>query len=230
MAAPSNRLLGALSSVDLAILTPHLQPVALPLRYDLERSQRRIENVYFMEAGIASVVAQQGDQTEVEVGLIGFEGMSGIAVLLGADQTPQATYMQVAGEGRKISVRQFRAALQSSETMAAVFLRYVHVFLMQTSQTAIANARCPLARRLARWILMAQDRTRVSELPLTHEFLSLMLGVRRPGVTETLQMLKKQKLIETARNLIVVRDRKALQKLAGAAYGAPEQEYRRLIG
>lgn len=230
MAVPRNRLLGTLSSADLAILTPHLQHVALPLRHDLERSQRRIENIYFVEAGIASVVAQQGNQTQVEVGLIGFEGMTGIAVLLGAEQTPQATYMQVAGEGRKISVRQFRAALESSETMAAVFLRYVHVFLMQTSQTAIANARCPLVRRLARWILMAQDRTRVSELPLTHEFLSLMLGVRRPGVTETLQMLKKQRLIETARNLIVVRDRKALQKLAGAAYGAPEQEYRRLIG
>jgi CRP-like cAMP-binding protein len=227
--APRNRLLAALLPSDIAILQPHLRHVVLPLKRDLERPHRRVDNVYFIEAGIASVVAEQENQTRAEVGLIGCEGMSGIAVLLGTAQTPHATYMQIAGEGLKISTAQFRAALMASDTMTAVFLKYVHVFMMQTSQTAISNARAPLVKRLARWILMAHDRTRDVMLPLTHEFLSLMLGVRRAGVTETLQILKRQKLIETRRNLIIVRDRKGLQKTAGGAYGAPEREYRRLI-
>jgi CRP-like cAMP-binding protein len=228
--ATRNRLLAALLSSDRALLAPHLRQVTLPLRHDLERSGRRIETIYFIEAGIASVVAEQKDEVLVEVGLIGSEGMSGMAVLLGAEQTPHSTYMQVAGEGQQISVKQFRDALEASDTLKNALLKFVHVFMMQTSQTAIANARTPLAKRLARWVLMAHDRNRDNVLPLTHEFLALMLGVRRAGVTETLQTLKRQKLIETGRNLIVVKDRKGLQRIAGAAYGIPEREYRRLIG
>jgi CRP-like cAMP-binding protein len=227
--AQRNRLLGALLPSDWALLAPHLRHVTLPLRQDLERSDRRIENLYFIESGVASVVAVQQDKVLVEVGLIGFEGMSGMAVLLGAEQTPHSTYMQIAGEGQKISLKQFQAALAASDTLRDVFLKFVHVFMMQTSQTAIANARTPITQRLARWILMAHDRSSDDVLPLTHEFLALMLGVRRAGVTETLQILKQQTLIETGRSLIVVKDRKGLQKVAGAAYGVPEREYRRLF-
>jgi CRP-like cAMP-binding protein len=227
---PHNKMLAALSSKDLALLTPHLRELPLPLRYELERPGRRIENVYFIESGIASVVAEQSDEVLAEVGLIGCEGMSGMAILLGADPTPHSTYMQVAGEGQKISTKDFRGALKASDTMRDIFLKYVHVFMMQTSQTAITNSRRSLTQRLARWILMAHDRSRDNTIPLTHEFLSLMLGVRRAGVTETLQILKQQKLIETGRNLIVVRNRSGLQKTAGAAYGGPEREFRRLFG
>jgi CRP-like cAMP-binding protein len=102
--------------------------------------------------------------------------------------------------------------------------------MVQTTHTAIANARAHIDRRLARWILMAQDRTGNKMLPLTHEFLALMLGVRRPGVTEALQSLKRQKLIETGRNQITVLNRHGIEKMAGASYGVPEKEYRRLIG
>ena len=96
--------------------------------------------------------------------------------------------------------------------------------------TAIANARANIDKRLARWILMAHDRTGGNALPLTHEFLSLMLGVRRAGVTEALQNLRSRKLIENGRNKIVVRDRKGIERMAGGSYGTPEKEYRRLIG
>jgi CRP-like cAMP-binding protein len=102
--------------------------------------------------------------------------------------------------------------------------------MVQTTHTAIANARAQIDRRLARWILMAHDRTGDKTLPLTHEFLALMLGVRRPGVTEALQSLKGQKLIETGRNQIRVLSRNGIEKMAGASYGVPEKEYRRLIG
>ncbi len=229
-AQPRNQLLAAMSPADLALLLPHLQPVAMPLLKDLERPNRRIETVYFMEAGVASVVAVQPDATKIEVGLIGREGMSGTAVVLGGDQSPHATYIQIAGEGLRITADELREAMKASESLRTLLLKFVQVFTVQTAHTAIANARAHIDRRLARWILMAHDRIRDNTLPLTHEFLSLMLGVRRAGVTVALQSLKRQKLIDTARNQIIILDRKGIERKAGASYGVPEKEYRRLVG
>jgi CRP-like cAMP-binding protein len=138
--------------------------------------------------------------------------------------------MQVAGEGQRIAAPDLRRAMQSSGSLHAVLLKFVQVFMVQTAHTAIANARAHIDQRLARWILMAHDRTRDDTLPLTHEFLALMLGVRRPGVTETVQSLKRQGLIDSSRNRIVVLNRKGIEQAAGESYGMPEREYRRLIG
>src|ERR1700733_1573022 len=107
-ARPRNKLLAAMALTDRALLLPHLRPVAMPLLMDMERPNRRIETVYFMEDGIASVVAVQPDATKVEVGLIGPEGMSGSAVILGGDQSPHATYIQVAGAGKRIAADELR--------------------------------------------------------------------------------------------------------------------------
>jgi CRP-like cAMP-binding protein len=227
---PRNRLLAALSPTDLALLQPHLRSLGMAVRHEIERPNRRIDAVYFMTAGIASVVAVQADKTQVEVGLIGSEGMSGTAVVLGGEQTPHSTYIQVAGEAQWIKADELRKAMRASGSLHAMLLKYVQVFMVQTTHTAIANARAQIDRRLARWILMAHDRTGDKTLPLTHEFLALMLGVRRPGVTEALQSLKRQKLIDTGRNQIVVLNRKRIEKMAGHSYGVPEREYRRLIG
>jgi CRP-like cAMP-binding protein len=225
-----NQLLAAMSAGDFALLRPHLQPIAMPVLKAMERPNRRIEAVYFMEAGIASVVGIQPNGTKVEVGLIGREGMSGIAVLLGGDQSPNSTYMQVAGEGQRMPAKDLRKAMDASKSLRKLLLNFVQVFMAQTTQTAIANARANIDRRLARWILMAHDRTHNDTLPLTHEFLALMLGVRRPGVTDALQKLKRRKLIDTGRNRILVRNRKGIERVAQGSYGVPEQEYRRLIG
>jgi len=225
-----NRLLSVLSDGDFALLQPHLRHVALPLLYDLERPNRKIEMVYFMEAGIASIVAVQSDGSRVEVGLVGREGMSGVAVVLGGAQSPHSTYIQVAGEGQRIKASELRNAQNASPSLRDLLLKFAQVFMVQTAHTAIANARAHIDQRLARWVLMAHDRTDDKTIPLTHEFLSLMLGVRRAGVTEALQILKRQKLIDTGRNQIVVRNRKGLERKAGSSYGAPEKEYRRLIG
>jgi CRP-like cAMP-binding protein len=227
---PRNRLLAAMSAADLALIRPHLKPVAMPLLKDMERPNRRIETIYFMEAGMASVVAEQPDETRVEVGLIGAEGMSGTAVVLGGDQSPHATYIQAAGEAQQMAAKELRKAIDTSETLRTLLLKFVQVFMVQTAHTAIANACARIDQRLARWILMAHDRARGDTLALTHEFLALMLGVRRAGVTEALQSLKRQKLIDTGRNQILVLNRKGLEKVAGSSYGVPEKEYRRLIG
>jgi CRP-like cAMP-binding protein len=202
----------------------------MPLLKDMERANRRIETIYFMEAGIASVVAEQPDETKVEVGLIGSEGMSGIAVVLGGDQSPHATYIQAVGEAQQMGAKELRKAMDTSESLRSLLLKFVQVFMVQTAHTAIANARAKIDQRLARWILMAHDRVRNDTLALTHEFLALMLGVRRAGVTEALQSLKRQKLIDTGRNQILVLNRKGIERVAGNSYGVPEKEYRRLIG
>jgi CRP-like cAMP-binding protein len=151
-------------------------------------------------------------------------------VVLGGDQSPHSTCIQVAGEGQRISAKELRKAMNASGSLHRLLLKFVQVFMVQTAHTAIGNARSHIDQRLARWILMAHDRTGDKTLPLTHEFLSLMLGVRRAGVTEAVQSLKRQKLIDSGRNQIVVRDRKGIERMAGGSYGVPEKEYRRLSG
>jgi CRP-like cAMP-binding protein len=228
--ASPNLLLASLSSSDRRRLQAHLQPVTLALRQVLEQPDKRVDAVYFPEAGFASVVAIQADDTHVEVGLIGREGMTGLTIVLGNHRAPHSTYMQAAGQGQCIKATELRKAMQASPSLQGALLKYVQVFMVQTAHTAVANARAKIEARLARWILMAQDRLDGASLPLTHEFLSLMLGVRRAGVTEALHALEAMKLIRSARGEVVVLNRKGIERKAGNAYGAPEAEFRRLIG
>jgi len=195
---------------------------------DIERPNRRIEAIYFPESGIVSVVAVQ-KKTQVEVGLIGGEG-TGLPIVLGDDRTPHSTYVQVAGAGQCIPARDLANVLGASRSLRELLLKYVQAFRVQTTHTAVCNARSRLDQRLARWLLMAHDRLDTNLLPLTHEFLSLMLGVRRAGVTEALHMFKTRRLIANDRSQITVRDRKGLERIAGQAYGIPEAEYWRLLG
>jgi CRP-like cAMP-binding protein len=225
-----NRLLACLSPEDMEALRPHLQAVQLPLRLVLEKPDSAIENVFFPETGIASVVATQAHEERVEVGLIGREGMSGLSIVLGNHQSPNTTYMQVAGAGHRIAAAALRAVLSERPGVQKILLKYVQAFVAQLSHAAIANAHGHLDERLARWILMAHDRTSGATIPLTHEFLSLMLGVRRAGVTEALHTLVKQGLVKSARGVITVLDREGLELSAGDSYGVPESEYRRLLG
>src|SRR6267154_440970 len=175
-----NQLLERLSEVDLKSLRPHLTSVGMGLHYDLEVPNKQIKHVYFMESGFASFVAT-GPHTSVEVGLIGREGMSGSAVVMGNHRSPHAIYIQAAGKGHRISVARLRKAVKASESMQMLFLKYFQTFMIQTSHTAISNARAHIGQRLARWILMAHDRLGTAALPITHQFFALMLGVRRAG-------------------------------------------------
>jgi CRP-like cAMP-binding protein len=231
MAGPiENSLLASLSSDDFQLLESQLEPVTLALRKSLERPDKRIDVVYFPESGFASVVARQPNGKEVEVGLIGREGMSGLPIVLGNHRSPHATYIQAAGRGRCIRSSHLRTALGSSRSLQARLLKFVQAFGVQTAHTAIANAQSRLDQRLARWLLMAHDRIGDNRLPLTDEFLSLMLAVRRAGVTEAVHALESRGLIKRTRGQIVVRDRRGLEQTAGASYGVPEAEYRRLMG
>jgi CRP-like cAMP-binding protein len=215
---------------DVDLLTPFLEALDLPLRYRLEAADKRIEYAYFLDDGIASVVAQSASARPIEVGLIGREGMTGLSIVMGTDSSPFETYMQVAGRGRRIQGKHLLAAIAQSTTLQSNLLRYGQAFFVQSANTAMCNGRAKIEERLARWLLMAHDRLDGDKLPLTHEFLSIMLGVRRPGVTVALNLLVKNGLISARRGIITVIDRKGLEASSKGAYGAPETEFKRLFG
>lgn len=223
-----NRLLRASSKADLALLTPWLEPVELKLRQSIEQANKPIRHVYFPESGIISVVAKSaGDQ--IEAGLIGREGMSGAAVVLGNHRSPNDAYVQMSGSGHRISAARLREALDESKGLHRRLQRFAHVLMVQIAQTAFANGKARIDERLARWLLMVHDREGDDHLALTHEFIAVMLGVRRSGVTDALHELEGKGLIRASRGAIEMVSRKGLIALAGGIYGVPEAEYERLL-
>ena len=225
-----NRLLATLLPEDFRLLETQLEPVSLPLRTCLIEPDTPIEHVYFLEQGIASNVAVLPRGRRIEVAVIGSEGLSGTPVLLGADRTPHECFIQVPGAGLRIGSDDLRRAVTASVSLHQHLLRYVQALTLQTAQTALANGSCKLEERLARWLLMCHDRVDGDGLSTTHEFLSLMLGVRRTGVTEMLNVFEDRGLISTQRGQVTVLDRVGLEDVAGDSYGVPEAEYSRLIG
>jgi len=225
-----NRLLLALSPQEVKLLEPWLERVTLSVGTRLAEPNALIEDIYFLEQGIASVVATTPQDRRIEAGIIGREGLSGIPVLLGADRTPHECFMQIAGAGLRIKAHDVRRAMAASASLHRHLLRFVQAFMIQMGQTALANACHVIEQRLARWLLMCHDRVDGDELATTHEFLSLMLGVRRAGVTVALQAFEERGLIATQRGQVTVLNRAKLEGVAGDSYGAAEAEYERLIG
>lgn len=225
-----NRLLAKLCPEDFDLLQPYLEPVTLNRGDVLITPHQPIEHVYFLEAGITSIIANTAGGRRIEIGLTGRDGLVGTPVLLGVDSTPHETFMQIAGSGLRIEAQKLREAIQQSSSLHALLLRYVQAFTIQTSHTALSNGSHKIEERLARWLLMCHDRLDGDDLPLKHEFIALMLGVRRAGVTEALNILEKRGIIQASRANIVIVDRARLEETAGDSYGVPEAEYHRLIG
>ena len=224
-----NRLLSGLTPEDFGLLQPHLETVPLEMRQWVIKAGEPIQHVTFPEHGIISILADTS-QGRIEVGLIGPEGMAGVPVVLGIDHSPHGYMVQAEGEALRIPAQDLRTAMRHSPSLHAGFLRYAHALMIQTAQTAYANAGFGIEARLARWILMTDDRLNHDELPLTHDFLSMMLGVRRPGVTIAVQNLESNRLIRAKRGHITVLDRTGLEGVADGAYGASEAEYASVMG
>jgi CRP-like cAMP-binding protein len=224
-----NRLLASLSSEDIATLQPHLEPVPLAVRQVLIEPNTAIEHIYFPEAGMASVT-NNSSGGKIEVGVVGREGMVGLPIVLGIDQTPYEHFMQIAGHGWRIAVQDLEQAMAESSSLHRQLLRYAQASHVQVSETAFANANSDVEARLARWLLMCHDRVEGDDIPLTHEFIAMMLGVRRPGVTVALHVLEGMQVIRSKRGVVTVLDREKLEELADEAYGLSEAEYTRLIG
>jgi CRP-like cAMP-binding protein len=225
----NNQLLAALSCDDLETLKHGFEAVDLPRRTWLEHPNKKIDHIYFMESGIASVVATSSPKREVEIGIIGHEGMTGLAILHLNDRHPYSVYIQVEGSAQRVEADAVRQLMERSVACRRIFLGFAQSFMIQVAETAVTNARATVEERLARWLLMAQDRVGDPEIPLTHEFLSLMMASRRPGVTEASHELARKGLISGKRGRIAVIDREGLEERAGSFYGAPELELKRIL-
>ncbi|MDR9780971.1 Crp/Fnr family transcriptional regulator [Rhizobium redzepovicii] len=225
-----NQLLRSLRREDLARLEPHLEPVDLKIKDILVEQDKPIEHVYFVEEGIASVVTVSPAGRTLEVSNVGREGMTGISILFDVDRTPLRTFMQVAGTGFRFPVEVLLKEMEASPSLRRKLLRYAHTVMIQTSDTALALGHYTVNQRLARWILMGHDRADGNDVPLTHEFLALMLGVRRAGVSIALAIIEGEGMIRAMRGHVVVRDRAKLIDMAGGSYGLSEAEYARVLG
>jgi CRP-like cAMP-binding protein len=216
--ARSNLILSHLSATDFTLLEPHLKAVDMPVRLQLESRNKSIKHVYFIDTGVVSVVANGLGTRSIEVGLIGSEGMTGFALIMGADRAANESLVQIAGSGRRIGATNLRHAINRSVSLHRAFLRYGNSFANQTSRTALANGRSNIEERLARWLLMAHDRVDGDEVHLTHEFLSTMLGVRRAGVTGALGTLQDAGLVRSNRGFISILDRAGLEDSTDGTY------------
>ena len=227
----NNHLLNILESEVKESLLPLLQTVDLPQKKIIEDANSPIDYCYFPISGVASVVAMAAESRQrVEVGLVGRDGMTGIVAILGAESTPNQTIMQISGEGLRVKITDLMSLTNKHPRLTTLFTRYAHAFSIQSSETALTNGKGTLAQRLARWILMADDRIPGHDFHISHEFLALMIGVRRAGVTEALHLLEGQGLIKSQRSYLMVLDRNGLKKIATWTYGVAEAEYKRLFG
>lgn len=229
-ASSGNLLLAALAPSDRELLGPHLEAMPLPLSMVLLQPHAPIEHVYFLTAGLASDVAMTGEDRPVECGLIGVDGLVGLPIVLGTDRGVHESLMQIDGHGYRIRSDALQRALEESAGLRRVLLNYAHAFMAQTGQSAACNARHGIEQRLARWLMMAHDRMPDDRVPLTHDYLALMLGVRRAGVTVALHELEGERLVRGGRGHITVLDRPRLERKSCVCYGLVKQEFERVLG
>ena len=220
-----NSLLTALEPAEYSQLLDGAESVHLPLRTVLYEANGPIAHVFFLERGVASIIAPVGDGVSVEVGTVGNEGFVGLPLLFGADREPNKAFIQVADGGVRVTAAVFQTSVAESAPLRALLLRYAQSYLSQVSQSSACNRAHSIEERCARWLLMTHDRVAADEFPLTQEFLALMLGVRRAGVTVAAGMLQKAGFIEYRHGRINVVDRIGLENAACPCYRIIRESY-----
>lgn len=224
-----NALLSLVTAEARKRLTPIFERVAIKDRRVLHHADAPIEHAYFLESGLVSVLANLGDGTTMEAWLIGAEGMVGIPLIFGERMSSNRRIAIMPGAALRVSANEFQDALNDEPGFREVMLGYAHLILYQASQTGACNASHPFEQRLARWLLMADDRCNHSRMRLTHQILSRMLGVRRATVTDTINCLEKKKLLRKSRATIDVLDREGLAAVSCNCYRAIHLKYQRLL-
>ncbi|HEY9602515.1 MAG TPA: Crp/Fnr family transcriptional regulator [Allocoleopsis sp.] len=223
-----NRLLAAIPSESKARLEPNLERVSLAFREVLYESRELIEYVYFPINGVISLLTIVEECTLAEVGLVGNEGMVGVSVFLGIEATPFKAIVQVPGEAMRMKADVFKALVNPDSPLYSLLLRYTHALMFQISQSAACNPHHSVKERCCRWLLMTRDRVHSDQFPLTHEFLSQMLGVRRASITVVAGMLQKAGLIRYSRGQMTIKDRQGLEALSCECYRFVKEEEDRL--
>jgi CRP-like cAMP-binding protein len=226
---PLNRLLALLSARDDAALQPHLERLPLAFKQSLYQADKQLEFVYFIETGVASLVNTMANGQAAEVGTIGNEGIVGLPLVLGDDQAPTAVYVQVPGAGLRMEASRFKRELAHSPTMQVVMLRYVHALFNQVAQSAACNHFHSLEQCCCRWLLMTRDRMDSDRFLLTQEFLAMMLGVQRPGVSIAAGSLQRAGLITYNRGNVTILDGAGLKRRSCECYSVSKREFDRLL-
>ena len=224
-----NRLLGLLSAADYGRLKPHLEPTPLKYRQSLYRANEAIRYVYFIETGVGSLVNTMANGQAAEVGTIGNEGVVGLPLLLADDRAPTTVYIQVPGAGLRMKASLFTEEFARSPSMRTVMHHYVHAFFNQVAQSAACNQFHSIEQRCSRWMLMTHDRMQSSEFLLTQEFLAMMLGVQRTGVTAAASTLQRDGLIRYVRGIVTIANRRGLEKRSCECYRVSKLEFDRLL-
>jgi len=226
---PRNRLLALLPAQELAQLWPRLERTELVSRQTLHLPEQRIVNVYFPESGYVSRLAPMDDGDFAEIGLIGPEGMVGMSVLHGDDQDSFEMMVQVPGTALRLDVALFHDALERLPSLRPLLLRYTLAHFEQVARTAACNGRHAIEQRLARWLLMSHDRVEGDGFPMTHEFMAMMLGIRRAGVTTAAGVLQRAGMIRYSRGQMEIMDRAGLEASACECYGMARRAMDRLV-
>ncbi len=221
--AVGNILLSSISDVDYNSLRPHLEYVSLPNHLILHEAGRKVEFAFFPNRGLISLVVVMKDGKTAEAGIVGREGFTGTLAVVGLDRSPLRAVVQITGDGFRVAASALRNTLQFSPNFQLMLSRYGAVRGMQVAQTAACNRLHGVEQRLARWLLMTQDRVGSASLPLTHDFLATMLGTDRATVTLTAGVLHRKKLIEYSRGVIKIVNRRKLEGTACECYGAIQQ-------
>jgi CRP-like cAMP-binding protein len=213
-----NFVLCSLPDKEYNLLRPHLEPVDLPQYRILEEPGEKIEFTYFLDEGLTSLVALSRDGRSVEVGIVGKEGMVGMALIAGLRQGTFRAIMQMAGKGVRVRAQVFQDVLLSAPALRAELSRFALMHSLQVAQIAACNRLHEVEQRLARWLLMCQDRFDCQSLPLTHEFLAQMLGTGRPSVSLAAGALENAGLIQNLRGCVKIINRKSLEEAACECY------------
>ncbi|WP_263381586.1 Crp/Fnr family transcriptional regulator [Granulicella arctica] len=212
----SNSLLNALDPDSIRRL--HLVPVTFELLHEIEFPGSPIENLFFVEQGMASMTATFEDGSQVEVGMFGYESVIGVSALMGTKRSLNRVYTQIEGHGYSCTVEAARNEFKLGGMFQALALRYVQAQLVQAMQSAGCNAKHEVEQRLARWLLICADRAHSNTFRMNHEFLADMLGSSRPTVTTASGILKDEKLIKYSRGLIEIIDAVGLELRACECY------------
>ena len=229
LAATHNKLIARLPEQDQDLLQSVLNPVQLPKATVVAKAGEPIDHVYFLTEGIGSVYLGTPDGNFAEAGIFGSEGYIPTSAVTDVDISPFNVNIQIDALGYRMSYADFRMLMETNRAFWKVMIRAIEAFAIQLAYTSVSNAVHDVNERLARWLLMCHDRVAGDELLLTHEFISLMLSVRRPSVTTSLHVLEGNGFIRAERGVITIRNRKSLEEFAHDAYGRPEAEYRRLM-
>ncbi len=230
MRAPAgNLLLAGLPDADRQRLIADHAPIDLTFSETLSEPGDRIRHVYFPIDSFVSLIAPGTGRAQLEIGLVGNEGMLGVPLLLGVSVSPLRALVQGAGRAWRVNTTTFLRELEANAGLRAALNRYLYVFLAQTMQTATCARFHPVEARLARWLLMTRDRAHSDQFHVTHEFLAYMLGVRRVGVTSAALALQRRKLIRYSRGNIFVLDVQGLEAAACGCYEIDKNIYSRIF-